>query len=64
MTTSGIGNFDKDRWELFHTDEDRSEAHDLAEWHPERVAQLVSVWFAEAGRTCREELEHRVITGC
>ena len=28
---SGLGNFDKDRWQLFHTDEDRSEAHDLAD---------------------------------
>jgi hypothetical protein len=23
---SGLGNFDKDRWSLFHTDEDRAEA--------------------------------------
>jgi arylsulfatase A-like enzyme len=32
--TSGMSNFDRDRWQLFHTDEDRSEAHDLAEEHP------------------------------
>ena len=30
----GLGNFDEDRWQLFHTDEDRAEAHDLAEQHP------------------------------
>ena len=24
--TSGIGNFDEDEWELYHVDEDRSEA--------------------------------------
>ena len=29
--TSGMANFDRDRWQLFHTDEDRSEAHDLAD---------------------------------
>ena len=32
--TSGIGNFDKDEWQLFHTDEDRAEAHDLAAGAP------------------------------
>ena len=26
---SGKGHFDQDRWQLFHTDEDRAEAHDL-----------------------------------
>ena len=35
--TSGIGNFDQDEWQLFHTDEDRSEAHDLAAEHPEKL---------------------------
>jgi arylsulfatase A-like enzyme len=45
---SGIGNFDKDRWLLFHTDEDRAEMHDLAEQHPEKVKELVALWFEEA----------------
>jgi arylsulfatase len=45
---SGLGDFDKDRWQLFHTDEDRSEAHDLADRHPEKVKELVDLWFAEA----------------
>lgn len=45
---SGMGNFDKDRWQLFHTDEDRSEAHDLAAQHPEKVMDLVALWFEEA----------------
>ena len=35
--SSGMGNFDEDEWELFHIDEDRSEAHDLAEQHPEKL---------------------------
>lgn len=45
-----IGHFDQDRWQLFHTDEDRSEAHDLAEKYPEKVEQLVNLWFEEAGK--------------
>ena len=29
-----MSNFDEDRWQLFHTDVDRAEAHDLAERAP------------------------------
>ena len=45
---SGIGHFDQDAWQLFHTDEDRSEAHDLAEQEPEKLRQLIDAWFEEA----------------
>jgi len=47
---AGMGNFVNDRWQLFHTDEDRSEAHDLADQHPDKVEELKGVWFAEAGK--------------
>ncbi len=43
-----LGNFDKDRWQLFHTDEDRAEATDLAGRHPEKVKELAELWLAEA----------------
>jgi arylsulfatase len=45
---SDIGNFDKDRWQLFHTDADRSEAKDLAEKYPKRVKELAALWLSEA----------------
>ncbi|HET6340542.1 MAG TPA: arylsulfatase [Polyangiales bacterium] len=45
---TGIGNFDKDRWQLFHTDVDRAEAHDLADQEPERVKAMIALWMAEA----------------
>jgi arylsulfatase len=48
--TSGLGKFDRDRWQLFHTDEDRSEAHDLAEQHPDQVEELKALWLEEAKR--------------
>src|SRR5512132_2547506 len=48
--TSGIGHFDDDQWELFHVDEDRAEAIDLAEQHPDKLKKLIEVWFAEAGK--------------
>ena len=45
---SGISGFDKDRWQLFHTDIDRAEAHDLASEHPEKLEELIALWFEEA----------------
>jgi arylsulfatase A-like enzyme len=48
--TSGIGHFDQDEWQLFHTDKDRSEAHDLADKHPDKLRNLIELWFQEAGK--------------
>jgi arylsulfatase A-like enzyme len=45
---SGMSGFENDRWQLFHTDEDRSEAHDLAEQHPDKVRELADIWLREA----------------
>ncbi|WP_019146310.1 arylsulfatase [Aeromicrobium massiliense] len=45
---SGHSSFDDDRWQLFHTDTDRSEAHDVSAEHPEKVEELVALWFEEA----------------
>jgi len=45
---SGMGNFDQDRWQLFHIDVDRSEAHDVADQYPDKVKELVALWFEEA----------------
>jgi arylsulfatase len=48
-TLSGWSNFNDDTWELYHTDTDRAEIHDLAPEHPEKLRELVNLWFAEAG---------------
>jgi arylsulfatase A-like enzyme len=45
---SGMGNFERDRWQLFHTDADRSEAYDVADQHPDKVAELKDLWMREA----------------
>jgi len=42
------GHFDDDRWQLFHTDVDRSEARDLADKHPEKIKELAALWLEEA----------------
>jgi arylsulfatase A-like enzyme len=40
--------FDDDTWELYHYDVDRSECHDLAAEHPEKLADLIALWWEEA----------------
>ncbi len=45
---SGRGGFEDDRWQLFHTDVDRAEAVDLAEQEPEKLQELIDLWFEEA----------------
>ncbi len=42
--------FEEDKWELYHTDEDFSEAHDLAAEQPEKLRELVDLWWHEAGK--------------
>jgi arylsulfatase len=42
--------FDEDNWLLFDLAHDFSESRDLAAENPERVQQLVDVWWAEAER--------------
>jgi arylsulfatase len=42
------GDYDADRWELYHIDEDFSECRDLAEEHPEKLQELKDLWWTEA----------------
>ncbi len=46
---SSWGNFAKDEWELFHLESDRSQSHNEAADHPERLEELKSLWFYYAG---------------
>lgn len=45
---SGWSHFDADRWELYHIENDRSQCHDLAAEHPDKLAELQKLWFSEA----------------
>jgi arylsulfatase A-like enzyme len=49
-TIAGWGHFDRDRWELYDTEADPTECHDLAAEHPDKLQELVNLWFHEAGR--------------
>jgi arylsulfatase len=40
--------FENDKWELFHLDKDFSEVDDLAAKEPERLAEMIKLWWSEA----------------
>jgi arylsulfatase len=42
--------FDDDVWELYHLDEDFSETNDLASAEPDRLKEMVDLWWREAER--------------
>jgi len=42
------GNFDDDKWELYHIEKDFSECHDLADQHPEKLKEMIDLWWREA----------------
>jgi arylsulfatase len=42
------GHFDKDQWQLYNTDKDRSESNDLAKKYPAKLKALIKLWFSEA----------------
>ena len=56
---AGWGHFNDDTWELYHTDFDRAELHDLAAEHPDKLRELVALWFAEAGANGAFPLDDR-----
>ena len=58
-TLSGWSDFNDDTWELYHTDTDRAELHDLAAEHPDKLRELVNLWFAEAGDNAGFPLDDR-----
>jgi arylsulfatase len=53
--------YETQRWELFDTDNDPSECHDLAGEHPQKLQQLIQLWWAEAGRYGALPLENREV---
>lgn len=45
--TPGVS-FDDDVWELYHVESDRSETNDLAKQEPDRLNELIALWWEEA----------------
>ncbi len=44
------GDFDNDTWELFNISEDFSEVHDLASANPQKLQDMIDLWFDQAGK--------------
>jgi arylsulfatase A-like enzyme len=53
--------WDDDVWELYHVTEDVSEVHDRAGEFPEKVTELVALWWEEARRNDVLPLDNRVL---
>ncbi|MCI2974689.1 MAG: arylsulfatase [Ferrimicrobium sp.] len=53
--------FDDDVWELYHVANDLSEVEDLAQQHPELLANLVEQWWLEAERNQVLPLDNRIL---
>jgi arylsulfatase len=51
--------FERQRWELFDTENDPSECHDLAAEHPDKLQELIGLWWSEAGRYAALPLDSR-----
>ena len=56
---TGAGHFDKDQWELYHVDADRSESKNLAKEHPDKLKEMIAAWFEEADRNFVLPLDDR-----
>ena len=54
------GPLDQDKWELYHVEEDFSQAHDLAASNPEKVAEMQDLFMREAAKYNVLPLDDRV----
>ena len=57
----GKGHFESDEWELYHTEQDRSEMKNLADEHPELLKELINLWYVEAGKYNVLPLDDRAV---
>jgi arylsulfatase len=57
---SNTGDYENDEWELYHEAEDRAQSKNLADQHPEKVKELVKVYFEEAKKNLVLPLDDRL----
>ncbi|MBI5548431.1 MAG: arylsulfatase, partial [Deltaproteobacteria bacterium] len=50
MTAEKLRELDADGWELYRVEADPAETRDLGQQHPERLQELIALWYVEAGR--------------
>ncbi|MFN3258601.1 MAG: arylsulfatase [Ilumatobacter sp.] len=53
--------YDTETWELYRLSDDWSECNDLADAHPEKLAELIELWWQEADRHGVLPLDDRLV---
>jgi arylsulfatase len=53
------GDYAGQQWELFDTRSDPTECHDLADQHPDKLRELINLWWVQAGMYNALPLENR-----
>ena len=48
ITAELLEQLDREGWELYDTTEDPSESHDVAAQHPDRLREMITLWWSEA----------------
>ena len=48
ITPAMLDQLDREGWELYHIAEDPTESHNVAGDHPDRLRELVALWWSEA----------------
>jgi arylsulfatase len=50
ITAEKLGELDAHHWELYYVAEDLAENHNLADQHRDKLIELISLWYVEAGK--------------
>lgn len=50
ITDEKLRELDLNGWELFHVADDYSESTNVAEEHPDKLRELIAIWYVEAGK--------------
>ena len=50
LTADVLADLDANSWELYNLADDPAENHDLAEAHPDKIQEMIELWYAEADR--------------
>jgi arylsulfatase len=48
ITKADLAELDETGWELFHLDEDFAESDNVADAHPEKLQEMIALWWKEA----------------
>jgi arylsulfatase len=62
LTTEALQEMDPAGWELYHVEEDFSETRNVASEYPEKVEEMVSRWWTEAGKYNVLPLDPRLVS--